>query len=94
MISTFQNLAANGVNLAELSRELGLPYTIQYSDIDFVNIVMTSDANNPGGKAITANFKSNSNTNNTGFGFTMFTNGSTMIKHLLTTRFLLFTGVM
>lgn len=80
MISTFQNLAANGVNLAELSRELGLPYTIQYNDIDFVNIVMTSDANNPGGKAITANFKSNSNTNNTGFGFTMFTNGSTMIK--------------
>lgn len=75
MISAFNNLAANGVNLTELSLELGLAHTITIDSIDFNNITMTWDANDPAGKAISAPFKSNSNTNTKGYGFTMYTNG-------------------
>jgi len=80
MISAFQNLPVNGVNLSELSSELGLPNVVSINDIDFDNIVMTWDENDPDGKAITANFKTNSNSNDVGFGFSMFTNGATIIK--------------
>ncbi len=42
--------------------------------------VMTWDANDLGGKAITANFKSNSKANYIGYGFTMFTDDTLMSK--------------
>lgn len=80
LISTFQNLATSGVNLVELSNELGLSYTINADSIDFTNIVMTWDANNAAGKAVTANFKSNSNSNNIGFGFAMYYDGTTLFE--------------
>lgn len=80
MISTFQNLSASGVNLTELSSELGLSHTITKDSIDFVNVEMTWDANNPGGEALTAPFKSNSNSNLVGYGFVMYTNGTQIIK--------------
>ncbi len=83
LISTFNNLASSGVNLVELSAELGLGYTITADSIDFVNVVMTWDANDLGGKAITANFKSNSNANNIGYGFTMFTDDTLMGKPII-----------
>lgn len=75
MKAAYNNLAASGVDLAELSREMGLAHTITIDSIDFNNIQMTWDANDPAGKALNAPFKSNSNTNTKGYGFTVYTNG-------------------
>lgn len=80
MKAAYNNLAASGVNLAELSTEMGLAHTITIDSIDFNNIQMTWDANDPDGKALTAPFKSNSNTNLKGYGFTLYTNGIDTIK--------------
>jgi hypothetical protein len=80
LTSSFQNLSSNGVDLAELSHELGLPTTINSDSIDFVNVVMIYDENNTNDTAIVANFKSNSNSNNISYAYGMYYNSSTLYE--------------
>ena len=66
--------------MAELSSEMGLSHTMTADSLDFVNIRMTYDANNADGKAIVANFKSNSNSNSIGYAFALYTDGTNYIR--------------
>jgi hypothetical protein len=77
MVASFNGLTAKGVNLTELSTEMGLSHTVTVNDIDFDHIVLTWDANNLGGVAYTANFKTNSSSNPTSYGFSMFASNTT-----------------
>lgn len=80
-MSSFNSL---NINLVELSSELRLGHTLTASDIDFTNLIKSYDANSPDGKAITAAFKSNSNSNSYNYGFTLFTDGASYIEPTIT----------
>lgn len=67
MTSSFQGLQ---VNLAQLSSELGLSYTLSSNHIDFQNISRSYVTNDgEAGEALVAPFKSNSSSNSINYAF-------------------------